>query len=376
MNRLCHIQRIFAGAVIAVAILLSGARSGTWAADPAASAPAPAPAPPRSRHSDGRLLVLNKGDDTLMVFDIPVNTLLATVKVGSEPHEVTVTPDGRKAYVSNVGGKSVSVVDLRTYKVIATVKPDHVDYPHGLAATPDGRHILLTSEGSHRLYLINTTRDDVEKAVSTTQAGSHMIALARAGKRAWIANRGSESVSLYELPAFRLLKTVKVGQGPEGIAVSPNGRWLVVGLQNAGQAAVLDASSGQLLTRLPAGQTPIRVVFHPTMPVALVTNRDSGDVTALDIASRSAVATVQVGQRPGGVAFNARGTRAYVSNTGSNNLSIVSVPGYEVIGTIPAGKSPDGIAFVAEPAPPTIKPAKPAKPAKPVKSSGGKSSGT
>src|SRR5262245_52660806 len=97
--------------------------------------------------SEGHLLVLNKGDDTLMVFDIPSNDSLATVKVGHEPHEVAVTPDGRKAYVSNVGDHSISVVDLTRNVVTRTIRPDRVDRPHGLAVTPDGRWLLLTSEG-------------------------------------------------------------------------------------------------------------------------------------------------------------------------------------------------------------------------------------
>lgn len=334
---------------IAAVLCLSFVRASAKEATPEP----PSPGAPPHHESEGRLLVVNKGDDSLMVFDVPSHTLVATVPVDPEPHEVAVTPDGRKAYVSCVRGKSLSVVDLKRYKVTATLKPDRVDYPHGMAVTPDGRRLLLTGEGSRRLYLIDTARDVVERAVTTSQAGSHMVVMAKEGRRAWIANRDSESLSLYELPTLRLLKTVKAGPGPEGIALSPNGRWVVTALQRAGQVAIIDAGQGHVVTRLPAGQTPIRVAFPPKGLIALVSNRDSDDLTVIDLAARQVLKTVPVGRRPGGLTTNQRGTRAYISNTASGTVSIVALPGYEVTGTIDVGKNPDGIAFVPAPAHPT-----------------------
>ena len=321
-----------------------------WRAAAASQEPArPAPAEPAkpAAHSEGRLLVLNKADDTLMVFDVPSHVLLKTIPVGREPHEVAVTPDGRKAYVANVGDDSLSVVDLSQGKVARTLKPDSMDQPHGLAVTPDGRHLFVTSEGSHRLYLIDARRDVVQRSITTNQKGSHMVTIGQKGTRAWVANRGSDSLSLYELPGLKLLRTMKVGPGPEGIALSPNGRFVVTSLQGAGQVAVVDAGRSGVLTRLPAGETPIRVLFPAASPMAIVSNRGSNDVTFIDVAGRHVIATVTVGRRPGGMAVNGRGTRLYVANNDSGTVSIVSIPGREVSGTIQAGRTPDGLAFVA-----------------------------
>jgi YVTN family beta-propeller protein len=312
--------------------------------DPAMSDPPPLP-------SEGHLLVLNKSDDTLMVFDTPSNGLLATIKVGHEPHEVAVTPDGRKAYVSNVGDGSLTVVDLARNAVARTVRPDRVDKPHGLAITPDGRWLLLTSEGSHRIYLMSVARDSVERVITTNQAGTHMIAMSSDGRRAWLANRESDSLTEYEVPSLHLVRTLKVGSGPEGIAMSPNGRWVVTALQNAGQVAIIDTGRGQVATRLPAGQVPIRVACPPRMPIALVTNRGSDDLTILDLAARHVIDTVPLGKHPGGVVINQKGNRAYIALSQANSVSILMIPGWEISGTIPAGAGPDGLAFVPPPAP-------------------------
>src|SRR5882724_4200567 len=108
---------------------------------------------PGETPSEGRLLVLNKGEDTLTVLDVPSYRALATIPVGKEPHEVVATPDGRKAYVSNVRDKTLTVA--------RTLRSDRFDSPHGLAMTPDGRFLLVTSEGSHRFFLIDAARDVV-----------------------------------------------------------------------------------------------------------------------------------------------------------------------------------------------------------------------
>jgi YVTN family beta-propeller protein len=295
---------------------------------------------------EGRLLVLNKCDGTLMVFDVPSYTRVATIPVGKEPHEVVALPDGRKAYVSNVRDKTVSVIDLAGLRVQRTLHPERLDFPHGMAVTPDGRYLLLTSEGSRRFFLIDAARDVVLRSMTTTQSRSHMAVILDHGRRAFVTNVDSDSVTLLKLPELKIVKHVPVGDGPEGIGVTPNGKWVLVALQRSDQVAILEAGSGAVLTRVPTGQTPIRVAVTPNSFTALVTNRASNDVTVVDILARRVKTTVRVGQRPGGVTTNASGTRAYVCNNDSNSVSVISVPGFEVVQTLPVGEKPDGIAFV------------------------------
>jgi YVTN family beta-propeller protein len=338
-------RKLWRAIVAAGVLVVSGGPVGGPAATPP---PGPPPgvelageAPP-----DGRLLVLNKTDGTLMVFELPSQKLLATVKVGEEPHEVVTTPDGSDAYVSNVKGKSVSVVDLDSYRILRTIRSPVLDYPHGLGVTADGRWVLLTSEGSHRLVLIDARRGVIARAVTTSQSGSHLVALTEQGRRAFIANRGSDTVTLMSLPDLKVRRNIKVGKGPEGIAAAPNGRFVAVALQGSAQVALLDGGSGDLVATLPVGQTPIRVAFAGRSFTAVVSNRDSNDVTVVDLLARRVLATVPVGRRPGGVVVNPSGTRAYVANNNSNSVSVIALPGYQVQAEIKTGTLPDGIAFV------------------------------
>src|SRR5262245_49048691 len=84
--------------------------------------------------------VTNPGAGTISVIDTATNTVVATVPVGGAPRWVAITPDGTRAYVTNVG--AVSVIDTATNTVVATVPVGNS--PQGVAITPDGTRAYVT----------------------------------------------------------------------------------------------------------------------------------------------------------------------------------------------------------------------------------------
>jgi len=58
------------------------------------------------------------------------NTVIATVPVGSYPQAIAVSPDGTRAYVTNMISNNVSVIDTTTNTVTATVNIEN--YPSGI----------------------------------------------------------------------------------------------------------------------------------------------------------------------------------------------------------------------------------------------------
>ena len=232
------VERRCPATLLAVSIVL-GAAAPLTLGQAAGRAPAAEMAPDPDQATEGRLLVVNRRDNTLMVIDVPSYAIQATIPVGQEPHEVVVTPDGRKAYVSNGRDRTISVVDLKGPRVVRTLRSESFDSLNGLAMTPDGRHLILTSEGSRRFFLVDASRDVVLRSLTTTQARAHMVVVPGNGTRAFAANVGSDSVTILKIPELRIVKNVPVGDGPEGIAVTPNGRWVLVALQGVEQVAIL-----------------------------------------------------------------------------------------------------------------------------------------
>lgn len=309
---------------------------------------APAPAP---RMSD-RLVVLDMDSDTVSVIDPETGKTETTVETDFNPHEVVVTPDGQKAYVSCSLGGVVDVLDTDTWEITARIEHEAFDFPHGLAVRGD--ELYLAATRSEKLFVLDWRADEVLEVVDSTQALSHMVSLVPGEPRAFVANIGSDSVSVFDTEARAFTDTIPVGGGPEGIAVHPDGDHLYVANQEDDDLYVLDTGSYEVLHERPLGTTPVRIVFSPDGEYAFVPNREGytlsvvahefdrgGEVVPWE------VKRLPVGVWPGGTVFDPDGETAYVANNKTNDVSVVDVEGLEETRRIDAGLHPDGIAYLS-----------------------------
>ena len=93
------------------------------------------------------VLILSKDNGTLAIVDASTLKVVARVPVGVNPHEVTASQDGSRAYVSNYGNGSqntITVVDLPNQKRLETVDLGPLYGPHGL--TYVGGYLWFTAE--------------------------------------------------------------------------------------------------------------------------------------------------------------------------------------------------------------------------------------
>jgi uncharacterized repeat protein (TIGR02543 family) len=94
--------------------------------------------------SGTKAYVANSGSDTVSVIDINSEEVIATVNVESTPHWLTVTPDGRHVYVSNTGSNTVSVIETGTNTLIQNVTVG--SNPEGICAFPDGSEVYVGTD--------------------------------------------------------------------------------------------------------------------------------------------------------------------------------------------------------------------------------------
>jgi len=72
--------------------------------------------------SDGKTLVVtSRLNSSLYSYSLPDLKLLGSTDVGRSPDWVTLTPDGKSAYVANAQSNSVSVVDVKTMKEVTRI---------------------------------------------------------------------------------------------------------------------------------------------------------------------------------------------------------------------------------------------------------------
>ena len=300
-----------------------------------------------------QLLVLNKDSDTMSVIDAETGETDTIVETEFNPHEIVVTPDGTKAYVTCSLGGALLVFDTDTWERLATIEHEEFDFPHGLAIRESANELWLASTYSSLVYVIDTETDEILEYFPTHQDKSHMVALTPDEERAFVADIGSENVTAIDCAERRILGDPMVGEEPEGIEVHPEAGLLVAN-QGDGLLSVLDPDTFEETGKALLGENPIRVVSSPNGRHVLVPNREGNDVSVIDTQHLRdgeqrpwEIKRIGVGIWPGGTVFDETGERAFVANNKTNDVSVIDCDTWRELERYETEVHPDGIAYLS-----------------------------
>ena len=259
-------------------------------------------------------------DTRLWVIDLTTNPprLIDTVNVGKQPSGMSINRAGTMALIANRADNSVSVLRISGKKVelIDTVvigeQVAHVVF------TPDGKRALAAKFPSHKIAVLDIAGEKVTYNKYDMMVGPwpYNVDVSADGKLALTADNGNSgaadgqvdtvSVIDLELAPPRVIDKVVVGDGPEGLAISPTGKFAVALLLRGSNAA----------------------------KSAFFYNRN-GSVVGLRIDGKTVTKTneVEVGGLPEGAVFSEDGRYLYVGNFITQDVSILRVDGDRLVDT-------------------------------------------
>ncbi|MGH9643124.1 MAG: putative Ig domain-containing protein, partial [Terriglobales bacterium] len=178
---------------------------------------------------------------------------------------------------------------------------------------------------------------------AASSSPTQTLAITQTGPFAYVADNGSNTVSLVNIPTGQVLSNIPVGSGPWGTAISPDQTHVYVSNNQSNNVSVIDTASGSVVATIPVQSSPFGLAFSPDGSSVYVVNGSSNTVSVINTVSQSVVATVTVGNSPVSVAMapTSNGTFAYVTNSGSNTVSVIAVTSSPtVVQTIPVGTGP------------------------------------
>lgn len=307
--------------------------------------------------SSSSLLVLNKEDNALAIVDPAARKVLATIPTGAGPHEVTVSDDGKWAYVSNYGtfgpsgvpGQSISVIDLNTRREARRVDLGALRRPHGI----DFSHgkVYFTAELNRTIGSYDPATNRIDWLMGTGQNRTHMLFPTKDLEKIFASNVDSDSVSIFERssdPSGWSSTVVAVGKGPEGGSLSPDEKEFWAANSHDGTVSVIDVAAKKVSQTIDVGtKHSNRLKFTPDGKLVLVSDLGSGDVVVVDVAAKKATKRIHVGKNAEGILIVPDGSVAYIAAADDNKVVIIDLKKLEVVGEIPTGKGPDGMAWVA-----------------------------
>ncbi|HJU76281.1 MAG TPA: hypothetical protein VJ717_21250 [Gemmatimonadaceae bacterium] len=299
--------------------------------------------------SSGSVLVANQRSASATLIDLASGNS-RTIPIGQGPHEVAISPNGRVGvvtiYGTQVPGNELAVIDIPSGQVTRTISLGAYTRPHGVVFVPGNNdRVVVTSEASQNLVLVDVNRGVVEEAMNTLAQVSHMVGVTANGERAWTANIMSGSVSEFDLRARRLLRAVPVGERSEGIAVAPDGATVWAGSNTQGTVSVVDVASGKVTSTLQGFQLPYRIAISANGALAIICDPQGDKVHVADVAQRKVLWSLDALGAPRGVSISPDASTAFITLNGDRSVAVVDLATRKVVKKFPVGESPDGVAY-------------------------------
>jgi YVTN family beta-propeller protein len=253
-----------------------------------------------------RLLVTHEEEGVVTFLDPTSGEALGKVRVGFGPHEIVVSPDGRRAVTTNYGlaqgGSSLSLVDVEGQRLLRTIpltlevhQPDlgrvtHTFHrPHGICFTRNPTRVLVTCESEQALLLVDVEEGRVLAAIDTDQELSRQVLLDHGGRRAFVSNQASGSISVIDLRRRRLVEVLATGGGAQGMALHPVKDELWVANFETNSISVIDTKTLEETWEFPCGTCPVRLAFTADGARILCVNHGGGSISVFDTESRHLV---------------------------------------------------------------------------------------
>ncbi|HVA28015.1 MAG TPA: GH92 family glycosyl hydrolase [Candidatus Baltobacteraceae bacterium] len=180
-------------------------------------------------------------------------------------------------------------------------------------------------------------------ATVTVGSGPRDAVLSLDNRRLFVADRDSQSVSVVDTIASKVIATLKVGSSPNGIALAPDGTVWVANFDD-GTVQSIDPVTFATGKPIRVGAGPRYITVGPDNAHLYVTDQTSNDLTVVDLKSFS-TATLPTGARPTGITLSADGAIAYVANNGDRTVSVIDLRAARIVATIPAGAEAQAVAI-------------------------------
>ncbi len=271
--------------------------------------------------------VVNSGrgnsNGSLSVLNTESNHLAATIPVRRQPYFVSISSDGKRAYVANSGSNNISVIDLDRRREIAVVGAG--EQPGLAVISPDSHSLLVTNRtsGSVSIYAVSDDATSPLRLRTVLQGctGATDAVILPDSSKAFVACSGGHQVMAIRLAA----------PTPPAAPASP----------------ATTPLKGVLLDLLDVGRTPVQLAMKPDGGEIFVSNFDGNSISEIATNSNEVGGTYMIGEHPVRGIVSADNSTLWVANFGADSVSAYSIDDGKVTDNVRTGSAPDALALSA-----------------------------
>jgi YVTN family beta-propeller protein len=280
--------------------------------------------------STGALLLLAVGcNDTLRQFITPVPP--PTGDPGALAHAITISTNpvpastGTDMHIDVSGDSSVGTVRLGINPVFLGKSGNRVfaiNSGDGGSTPPTvSVYTALLPQSSSVTTVTLPSAPDPDAAVNPVAGGT-----SNSGN-IYIANKGSNNISVIAASVLAVTATIKLPAGDSGpvmIAGNTANNQIFVVNQTSGTVTQISTIDNTVVSpSIPVGSSPVWAVMSTDGLFVFVVNQGSNNVSVIDASLRTVIALIPVGASPNFAFYEPKLQRLYVSNTGAGTVSVI-----------------------------------------------------
>jgi YVTN family beta-propeller protein len=300
-----------------------------------------------------RAYVSNSYSDTISVIDLATDSLVENLPSGHAPINPTFNRDWSKVYVANAKGGSLTVIDARTGKLIGDI-PAGAPHPSGLRFLPDGKHLVISFIGDKVtdtgfLGIMDLGTGRLIKTIPV-QAQSERFDITPDGKRAYVGNLVSQTVSVVDLEKYEVIATIPMPERlPFNVLVSPKGTKVFVGNVMGASIVEIDVATNTVEKIIKTPRGPNGMTFTPEGDNILMTNIYAGRLTSYNLSADAVSDGVPAGFLPGFLRLAPNGFKGIIMRPYGRQVSIFDGTTLQITKNIETGIGPGAVAICGNP---------------------------
>lgn len=290
-------------------------------------------------------IVLNSGDASVSLIDMPTRKVIKTVPVGKEPHHLMMTPDQKTLLIANAAGNDVVLMNPVSGELTGKI-PDIID-PYQIGYSPNHKWFIANGNRLDRVDVYHAQGADLKlaKSIKLGKTPSH-VAFTADSKTAFITLQDSNELAAIDLDTQTVTWKMTTGKVPAGVWMTPGDQYLLIGITGEDNVQVIDWKNRKEVKRIYTGKGA-----HNFRPLGdkkhiFLSNRIASTISLINMQTLEKVGDITgLPAGPDDMEITPDGKTLWVTFRFSKKVGVIDIPSMKLVTVIPVGKSPHGVFF-------------------------------
>ena len=305
---------------------------------------------PVVRNFPARIYVPSTQANTLTVIDQKTYKVIATYRVGKQPQHVTPSYDLKTLWVLNDLNDTLMDVDPKTSQIRRSIK---VQDPYNMYYTPDGKFAIVVAERLQRLNFLDAATMKLKNSLQVPCRGVDHVDFSADGTYLIASCEFAGAVIKVDVEKQTVLGRLALNGGgmPQDVKLSPDGSVFYVADMDANGVHMLDGDNFKEIGFVPTGKGAHGLYVSRDSKWLYVSNRGEGSISVIEFATRKVLHKWQLPGRAtpdmGGVSSD--GNVLWLSGRYSREVYAIDAHMGKLLARIPVPRGPHGLCVYPQP---------------------------